>query len=59
LNQRLLRAGEIKNLEMFVAQQVYTQANLAYLDTVRELWASILEIEGLLLKNSLQAGPSR
>jgi hypothetical protein len=52
LNQRLLRAGEIKNLEMFVAQQVYTQANLAYLDTVRELWASILEIEGLLLKDS-------
>lgn len=52
LNQQLHRVGEIKNLEMFVAQQVYTQANLAYLDAVRELWASILEIEGLLLKDS-------
>ena len=53
VNQRLHRAGEIKNLEMLIAQRMYTEANLGYLDSLRELWASILEIEGMLLKDSL------
>ena len=54
LNKQLHVAGEIKNLEMITAQQVYTEATLEYLVAVRELWAATLEIDGLLLKDSLK-----
>ena len=54
LNKQLHVAGEIKNLEMIAAQQVHTEATLEYLVAVRELWAATLEIDGLLLKDSLK-----
>ena len=48
------RYRKIKNLEMITAQRVYTEATLEYLVAVRELWAATLEIDGLLLKDSLK-----
>ena len=58
---RLTRLGyqaeEFNSLEMFTAQRLFHQANLAYLDAVRQLWMAAVEIEGLLLKDSLPANP--
>ena len=54
----LIRAGyqveEFGVLEMLTAQRTYFQINLAYLDSLRVLWASNMEIRGLLLSDSLQ-----
>jgi cobalt-zinc-cadmium efflux system outer membrane protein len=47
-------AGEFTSLEMLTVQRTFTDANLAYLQALRQLWASLTEIEGLLLKDSLQ-----
>lgn len=53
----LIRAGyqaeEFGVLDLVTAQRTYFQANLAYLDSLRELWTAAIEIEGLLLSNSL------
>ena len=48
-------AEEFSSIEMFTAQQLFHQANLAYLESVQQLWTAAVEIEGLLLKDSLQA----
>lgn len=47
-------AGEFSVLDLLTAQRTYFQASLAYLDSLRELWVSGAEIQGLLLSNSLQ-----
>jgi cobalt-zinc-cadmium efflux system outer membrane protein len=46
--------GEVGYLELLVAQQTYSQTNLGYLDALGELWASYLQIDGLMLEGSLQ-----
>ena len=48
-------AEEFNSIEMFNAQRLFHQANLEYLDAIRQLWVAAVEIEGLLLKDSLQA----
>jgi len=48
------KADEFGVLELLSAQRTYFQTNLAYLDSQRELWTSIMEIRGLLLRGSLQ-----
>ena len=47
------RAEEFGVLELLSAQRTYFQTNLAYLDSLRELWVSAMEIRGLLLRGSL------
>ena len=47
------RAEEFGLVDLLTAQRTYFQANLAYLESLRELWVSVMEIKGLLLKNSL------
>jgi cobalt-zinc-cadmium efflux system outer membrane protein len=47
------RAGEIDYLDLLTAQRTNSQTQLAYLEALGELWAAIVEIEGLLLKDSL------
>lgn len=47
------RAGEISYLTLLVSQRTYAQTNLAANDAVRDLWAASLEIDGLLLRGSL------
>lgn len=53
----LIRAGyqaeEFGVLDLLTAQRTYFQTNLAYLDSLRELAASAMEIRGLLLRGSL------
>lgn len=46
-------AGEFSVLDLLNAQRTYFETNLAYLDSLRELWVSAAEIRGLLLNNSL------
>lgn len=45
--------GQVKYLTLLTAQQTYVQVSLSYLDALRELWASIMVIEGQLLSGSL------
>lgn len=47
------KAGESNFLQLLTAQRTYVQANLTYLDAVRDTWAAFFEIEGLLLRGSL------
>lgn len=47
------KAGESSFLQLLTAQRTYVQANLTYLDAVRDTWAAFFEIEGLLLRGSL------
>jgi cobalt-zinc-cadmium efflux system outer membrane protein len=47
------RAGEFGYLGLLTAQRTFFQTSLAYLDGQRELWAAKMEIDGLLLRDSL------
>ncbi len=47
--------GEIAYLDLLTAQTAFSQTNLAYVEALGELWAATVEIEGLLLKDSLEA----
>jgi cobalt-zinc-cadmium efflux system outer membrane protein len=52
------QAGEFGFLNLLTAQRTYSQTNLAYIESLRELWLASLEIDGLLLSDSLQSGSS-
>ena len=52
------QAGEFNYLTLLTSQRTFSQANLAYLSALDEMWTSAIEIDGLLLADSLQAGPS-
>jgi cobalt-zinc-cadmium efflux system outer membrane protein len=45
--------GEFSYLNLLTAQRTYFQSNLAYLDSLLELKSARVQIEGLLLSNSL------
>jgi outer membrane protein, heavy metal efflux system len=47
-------AGEIGSLELITAQRTYSQTSLQYLDALQEYWSARIELEGQLLKDSLQ-----
>lgn len=51
------RAGQQSYLNVLTAQRTYFQTSLSYLDALRELRESIVQIEGLLLTGSLQEQP--
>jgi len=53
LAQAAYRAGELGYISLLTAQRTFSQTNLAYLDSLRDLWGASLEIEGLLLTGSL------
>jgi len=48
------RQGEISYLVLLTTQRTFFRANLAYLESMRELWESSIAIDGLLLTDSLQ-----
>lgn len=52
------RGGETSYIDLLTAQRTYAQMNLAYVESIGELWAALVEIEGLLLKDSLDAPPN-
>ncbi|TWT86711.1 Cobalt-zinc-cadmium resistance protein CzcC precursor [Pseudobythopirellula maris] len=56
LVQKGYQQGEVGYLDLLTAQQTFSQANLAYLDAVGDLWQSYVRIEGLLLEGSLSKG---
>ena len=56
LVQKGYEGGEIAYLDLLTAQTTFSQTNLAYIEALGELWAAAVEIEGLLLKDSLEAG---
>jgi cobalt-zinc-cadmium efflux system outer membrane protein len=45
--------AQVSSIEFLIAQRIYFQTKLSYLDALAELWASWNEINGLLLSNSL------
>jgi outer membrane protein, heavy metal efflux system len=47
-------AGEVGSLDLILAQRVYSQTSLQYLTALSDYWSSKSELEGLLLKGSLQ-----
>lgn len=47
-------AGEIGSLELITAQRIYSQTSLQYLNALSDYWAAKIELEGQLLKGSLQ-----
>ena len=49
--------GQVKYLTLLTAQQTYLHVNLSYLDSLRELRASLAEMEGQLLSGSLTRRP--
>jgi hypothetical protein len=46
-----------KNLDLLTAPRPFNEANVHELNSLREAWAGAMEIEGVLLKGSLQASP--
>ena len=54
LARRLYQAGETPYLNLLTAQRSFSQTNLNYLESLRELRAAEAEIEGLLLSGSLE-----
>jgi cobalt-zinc-cadmium efflux system outer membrane protein len=48
------RAGEFNSTDVLTAQRTYFQANISYLNALRELRAAEARIEGLLLSGSLE-----
>ena len=46
---------QIGSIEFLIAQRLYFQTKLSYLDALSELWTSWSEIDGLLLSNSLNS----
>ncbi len=49
-------AGEYDYLQMLVALRTFAQTNLSYLEALQDLRVAALEIDGLMLSNSLGAG---
>lgn len=47
-------AGELSYLDLITAQRTYSETNLAYIESLGQLWAATIEMEGLLLKGSLE-----
>ncbi len=55
LVRKAYTGGEYDFLQMLVAQRTFAQTELAYVEALQDLHIAALEIEGLLLSNSLQA----
>ena len=49
------RAGEVSYIELLTAQRSFAQMNLDYVEALGELRAALVEIDGLLLKDSLES----
>lgn len=53
LNRKTFEAGESAYLPVLTAQRSYTQARLAWLDALEQLWLASMQMQGLLLTDSL------
>jgi cobalt-zinc-cadmium efflux system outer membrane protein len=55
LARRLYQAGETPYLNLLTAQRSFSQTNINYLESLRDLRAAEAEIDGLLLTGSLES----
>jgi cobalt-zinc-cadmium efflux system outer membrane protein len=55
LTQQGYQEGEFNYLVVLIAQVTYTRANLAYLDALGEARTAKIEIDGMLLTDSLKS----
>lgn len=53
LNQSTFEAGETAYLAVLTAQRSYSQSRLAWLTALEQLWSATVQVEGLLLDDSL------
>ena len=53
LNRQAFEAGESAYLAVLTAQRSYSQARLTWLNAVEQLWSATVQMEGLLLSDSL------
>lgn len=53
ISRKAYQAGELNYLSLLLAERNYAQANLTYLDALRDLRLAEAEMEGFLLQNSL------
>ncbi|MCL4202635.1 MAG: TolC family protein [Pirellulaceae bacterium] len=51
--------GEFSYVNLLTVQRTYFQSNLAYLDSLLELKSARVQIEGLLLSDSLSVPPGQ
>ena len=49
------QAGEFGYVTLLTAQRTYFGVNLEYLNSLTELWARSVELEGMLLSGGLEA----
>jgi cobalt-zinc-cadmium efflux system outer membrane protein len=49
LADELYRAGDVNYLTLLTAQRTYFEKNLAYLESLRDAWLALVEIEGFVL----------
>jgi len=54
LNRQSYESGESSYLAVLTAQRSYSQARLASLNALEQLWSATVEIQGLLLSGSLE-----
>ena len=54
LNRQSYESGESSYLAVLTAQRSYSQARLASLNALEQLWVATVEIQGLLLSGSLE-----
>src|SRR5262249_41959002 len=57
LVRRGYQAGELDYLDFLTAQRTYSQVNLTYLEALRDLRTAEIELQGWLLKGSLEVPP--
>ncbi|QDU93501.1 TolC family protein [Lignipirellula cremea] len=55
LIQKGYAAGELSYLDLIAAQRTYAQTHLAYIEALGMQWAATSELEGMLLKGSLES----
>jgi outer membrane protein, heavy metal efflux system len=54
LNRQSYSSGQSSYLAVLTAQRSYSQAQLSWLNAIDQLWSATVQMEGLLLSNSLQ-----
>lgn len=54
LNRQSYDSGQSSYLAVLTAQRSYSQARLAWLNSLDQLWSATVQIEGLLLSDSLE-----
>ena len=55
LSRTAFEKGELSYLQLLTAQRLFTDRNREYVDSLANIWDSVIEIEGMLLTGGLEA----